>query len=122
MNTDSSHEESVRPLAFKVIAWVCLCVLLIVSLGLYAFAEAVRSDVFFDRYYSHYPMSELTAVMTSHPVLMTLFQLLWLPFIIAFQSQINPKGILLLPLIGTMLIVVATVFILILISGPPIQM
>ena len=122
MNAQPSSPSSIRPLAFKVVAWVFWTAFLLVSIGLFAFATAVRNDVYFDRYYAHHPMSQLTVVMTTFPIWIVFLPLLWLLFIIAYQRQSIPKGIILLPLILSMFVVATLVFVLILCAGPPIQM
>ena len=122
MNPELFSAQSIRPLVFKVVAWVFWTVFLLASICLFAFATAVRNDVYFDRYYGHHPMSRLTVVMTMFPVWMILIPFLWLPFIIAYQRQNTPRGILLLPLIVSMFMAALVVFVLILCSGPPVQM
>ena len=117
-----SPAPSIRPVVFKAVAWGFWSVYLLASVGLFAFATAARHDVYFDRYYAHHVMSRLTVVMTTFPIWMVLLPLPWLPFILAYQRQSTPKAMLLLPLIASMFMAATLVFILILCSGPPIQM
>jgi hypothetical protein len=122
MNSDFAVPPTRRSLVFKIIAWVLWIIFLLAAAGLFVVAEHVQSEIYFVAYYGHHPMNQLTVLTTTHPVWITLVPLLWLPFVIAYQRQNHPRGVLLLPLSVTMFIAAMVVALLILFSGPPIQM
>jgi hypothetical protein len=121
MNSDGKAGLA-RTTILQVLVWVMWAVFLLFCSGASLFAVAVRRDVYFVRHYEHFPMDTLTSIMTAHPVWMVILPCVCLPVIISYQQRRNPGLGGLLLLAAAMFAVSLTVAVLLLCSGPGIQM
>jgi hypothetical protein len=106
----------------RVIVWVVWGAFLLVFLCLFLFSNAIKSDVYFERYYAHHSMDIVTKLVITNTIWIIVLPLLWLPFIIRCQRRGNPKSKILLLLPATMFVASLIVVFLIFYAGPPFQM
>ena len=111
-----------KPTIQQILAWAARAGFFLFSVAACLFERAETHDPYFIAHYRNYPMDGFTVFMTSYSAWMLVLPFLWLPFVIAYQRQDHPKWVTLLFLFASMFMASVVLGVLVLCSGPPIQM
>jgi len=112
----------INPRKLKAIAWTIWAGFLACCLGLFAIAQAEKSDVYFVRYYRVHSMDAITSAVIMHGAWIAGLPFLFLLLVVSYHRKTNPTGKTLLFLIGAMFMAGMVVTGLLFRAGPGFQM